>query len=166
MHHVELRYMTEENGCQMTGGSVAGRTIVKLTWVLLSELHQFTNVFELGVVRHDKHQRGRRDEGDWIERGERIDLHVFEDVRINDHRSLVRHQHRVTIGSGAGRLLRRNVSACGSIVLDDHGLAELLADTMGDKARDGIGSASGSVGYQETYGAGGILLRLSVGSAK
>ena len=158
--------MTEENGCQMTGGTVARRAIGQLARVLLSELHQFANVFELRIVRHNKHQRGRRDEGDRIERGERIDLHVFEDVRIDHHGSLVRHEHRVTIGSGVGRLLRRHVPACGAIVLDDHRLANLLADPMGDKTRDGIGSASGSVGHQEAYGAGGILLRFCVGSGE
>ena len=96
-----------------------------------------------------------------IEGGQRVDLDVFEQVRIDDHRPLVRHQHRIAVGIRLRDLLSRQISAGRPVVLDDDLLAELLGDALRHDAGDGIGAAAGGVRHQQPD----RLRRISLGQS-
>ena len=87
-----------------------------------------------------------------IKRGQRVDLDVLEQVRIDDHGALVGQQHGVAVGIRFRGLLGRQVAAGRAVVLDDHLLTELVGETLGDDTGDGVSPSAGGVGHQQADG--------------
>ena len=161
MDHVDLGGVREKKRGQVTGRSIAGRPVGQLARLFPRLLDKLLDAGDRRRLRHHDHERRRRDDGNRIERGQRIDLDVLEQVRIDDHGTLVGQQDGVAVGIRLRGLLGRQVAAGRAVVLDDHLLTELVGETLGDDAGDGVSSSAGGVGHHQADG----FVRVVLGKA-
>jgi hypothetical protein len=91
---------------------------------------------------------------------DRIVGEVAAKRRIDRDRAYCREEQRVAVGIGLRDVLGRDRAVRARPVLDDDGLAKQSPQTLGQEARDEIGSAAGGEGHHEPDRATRILLRL------
>ena len=96
---------------------------------------------------HGQQQRAVAPARDRREIGQRVVAGAGEQVRVEGGRALVDEQQRVAVRRAARHLRGADIAACGGVVLDEHRLAEGLAQPLGEPARADVGDAAHAAGH-------------------
>jgi hypothetical protein len=124
------------------------------------ERNQLADVFRRKRGMHDDHQRPARNEHDGRVIDERIELDRIQ-ARIN--RPARRDQReRIAVGRRAHARFVADRAARAAAVLDDHLLADALADLLSDDARDQVRPAARRRAHDDADRPRRILLRPGV----
>jgi hypothetical protein len=104
-----------------------------------------TKLFE-GLRRHvGVHDEQIRHLGEQRD-GHEILVHVVrlvrKDVGVHRQRADVAHDDGVSIGCGLGHVLHRRNAGAAALVVDEHGLPQLLGQFVGHRARDDLRRAT------------------------
>ena len=142
VHEVDLGGVLQHLHRQVRRGAVAGRGVVQLAGLALRERDELGQVARLHLriddqqVRRDRHQRDRREIRDRVVR--KLRIRAGRD-RVGAGRA---ERQRVAVGRRLGRGVGADRAAGARPVLDDHGLAEPLAQPLRHDAGDDVGRAA------------------------
>ncbi len=142
VHGVDLRDVVEQFTRQVGGRARAGGCEIQLARLALGAGHEFAQGLDAGAGRHDQHVGEGHAHGDGGEVLERVvaDLHeVGRDAQRPDGAE----QQHGAVGRALGDLGMGEVAAGARLVVHDHGLADVLAELLGDHARGDVGRAAG-----------------------
>ena len=125
----------------------------ELAGVGLGGLDEFLDVLcrQLAAGRNHHGQVGHQRHGREVAAGVvgQLGIEAVVDGMGGQH-----HEHGVAIGPGARHVLRGQRAACAGLVLQHHGLAQLLLQLHGQRAAQQVGTAAGWIGNDQLYGLG------------
>lgn len=158
-HHLDAGIAADYQTVEVETGAVAEVTVLhRLSGGLVAD-REITQgpVRRIGTDEH--HHLGRRILRDRGEVGDRVIGRVGIQ-ELGHGVSAEGRQQRVAIGGRAGDLRRPDTGARTGAVVDDHRLAPLLAEPLGDQAREPIRAAGGRAGQNDPDRLGRPLLRM------
>ena len=148
-------HLFETRAEQMVARAGAGGRIGDLSGIGLGVVDELLEGLGLEVRIGDEHAGVGRGDGNVDEVAHRIEVAAAvergRDRQARDHR----HQERVAVGGRLGDDRGADHGALAGLVVDDDGLAELLAEILGDHARHDVGGAAGRIGHDELDGLAG-----------
>ncbi len=156
VHQVGARGHLEQLAHHVRDRAVAGRRVGQLARFALGQLDQVGDVLgrNLGVDGHDVRHGGQ------VRDGREVLLAVERQVRVDGRVDAVRADggdaQDVAVGRAAGDEGAADRTAGAAAVFDHHGLAQFLAQLVGEQAADDVGRASGRERNDQADGLGRI----------
>ena len=126
----------------------------------LGDRHEFVNVLGREIMLHRNHLRKDRNQGGGREGRGIVKRNIAHQRRVRKLIGRI-HQKSITIARRLQQCIRGDDGVAAGAVFNDDILAKRFLHIGGERARSGIGSATGSEGHQPTYGPiGPIGLRM------
>src|SRR5258705_10282 len=142
----------------MRGRARAWRTVVELARMGFHVFSKFLERFRGYVCPDHREQRSVGEQGDRIERGQRIVTEVPEHVRRHGIDGRRPEQQGVAVGCGAHDVARAYGPVCARLALHDKALAEARFDSGGYRAEYRFRDASGGKWNDHANGLAGPVL--------
>ena len=159
MDQVDLRFGFEQLAGEVRDAAAASRAVIHFAGIFLRVIDQLGDARDRQGrmhgenFRHAHHQRDER----------RVLLHVVRQLgereRRNRERRAAVEAERVAVGRRLQRAVDAEHAADAADVLDDHRLAELLAQPVRQPAPENIRRAAGREGHDHLHRLGRISLR-------
>ncbi|MPN13733.1 hypothetical protein SDC9_161057 [bioreactor metagenome] len=136
-------------------GSTARCGDGKVQVLLLGQLHQLLEIAGLDGGVHHQHMGRIGQHGCTAQRLGRIEAELGIDGGRDGQRAEIAEQPGIAVGRCTGDELSAQIAIGAGLVVDHHGLLELLGDQLPDGARNDVGAAAGRIGNDQADGLAG-----------
>ena len=137
MNRLHSRRCLEHFGGQMRDAADAGRGVIHLLRQGARIRDQLRDRVGFHIVGDRQNQRRGRDRCDRVVLLDRIEGGLFVEG-LADSERVLRHQERIAVRIGRRHVVPSDVAAGARLVLDQHGLAQRLAQLLRDLASKGV----------------------------